>query len=97
MARALALLVLALLIGCAESPPPPEPVALAPVQPELFGDHGAQPLAWADFDNDGDLDLYVGFRYTPNRLYENDDGVFRDVAPEVGLDVAEVTGFQQPH
>ena len=33
-----------------------------PVQPELFSASGGQPNAWADFDNDGDLDLFVGFR-----------------------------------
>ncbi len=55
------------------------------VQPDLFGAPGAQPNAWADFDNDGDLDLFVGFRGAADRLYRNDDGVFTDVAPEVGL------------
>lgn len=55
------------------------------VQPELFGAPGAQTTAWADFDNDGDLDLFVGFRGRPNRLYRNDRGVFTDVAAVVGL------------
>ena len=31
------------------------------VQPELFAAPGGQPNAWADIDNDGDLDLFVGF------------------------------------
>jgi hypothetical protein len=63
------------------------------VQPELFSapGAGAQPNAWADYDNDGDLDLYVGMRYGPNRLYRNDGGAFRDVAPNVGLDVDDDT------
>jgi hypothetical protein len=56
-----------------------------PVQPELFSAPGAQPNAWADYDNDGDLDLFVGFRRAPNRLYRNDNGEFTDVAPDVGL------------
>lgn len=55
------------------------------VQPDLFGASGAQPNAWADYDNDGDLDLFVGFRYRANRLYRNDRGTFVDVAPQVGL------------
>lgn len=55
------------------------------VQPELFSASGAQPNAWADHDNDGDLDLFVGFRYRPNRLYRNDRGTFTDIAPQVGL------------
>ncbi len=54
-------------------------------QAELFKDGGALTNAFADFDNDGDLDLFVGFRDRPNRLYRNDDGTFRDVAPQVGL------------
>jgi len=55
------------------------------VQPERFAASGAQPNAWADYDNDGDLDLFVGFRYRPSRLYRNDRGTFADVAPQVGL------------
>lgn len=55
------------------------------VQPELFGVTGGQPNAWADFDNDGDLDQFVGFRGRPNRLYRQDHGRFEDVAAAVGL------------
>ena len=39
----------------------------------------------ADFDNDGDLDLFVA-NYGPNALYRNDGGgKFTDVAPELGV------------
>ena len=55
------------------------------VQPELFSVTGGQPNAWADFDNDGDLDEFVGFRGRPNRLYRQDHGRFEDVAAAVGL------------
>ena len=55
------------------------------VQPELFSAAGGMPNAWADFDNDGDLDEFVGFRGRPNRLYRQDRGRFTDVAAEVGL------------
>src|SRR5262245_47838374 len=55
------------------------------VQPQLFAVPGGQPNAWADYDNDGDLDEFVGFRGRPNRLYRNDHGRFTDVAAAVGL------------
>jgi len=56
------------------------------VQPGLFGAPETLTNAWADYDNDGDFDLFVGFRPNlPNRLYRNDDGVFVDVAAEVGI------------
>ncbi|HSG46389.1 MAG TPA: CRTAC1 family protein [Longimicrobiales bacterium] len=75
--------------GEPRTPRAPE-AAFAAVQPELFSTPGAQPNAWADYDNDGDLDLFVGFRGGADRLYRNDGGAFSDVAPEVGLaDAAE--------
>ena len=41
--------------------------------------------AWADFDNDGDADLYISNFGEDNRLYRNNgDGTFSDVAPELG-------------
>jgi hypothetical protein len=51
-----------------------------PLQPETFAAGGALTNAFADVDRDGDLDLFVGFNGTPNRLYENARGTFRDVA-----------------
>ncbi len=41
--------------------------------------------SWADFDADGDLDLFLAFRDRPNALFLNEGGVFQDVAEEVGL------------
>jgi hypothetical protein len=56
------------------------------VQPELFAISGGQPNCWADFDNDGDLDLFTGFKAgLPNRLYRNDHGRFSEVSAEMGL------------
>jgi hypothetical protein len=43
-----------------------------------------QPV-WLDVDGDGDLDLFVAFRDRANALFENDGGVFTDVAAAVGL------------
>src|SRR5688500_11833947 len=51
-----------------------------PVQPDLFATGNTLTNAWADFDNDGDLDLFVWFNGAPNRLYRNDAGTFQDVA-----------------
>ncbi len=57
-----------------------------------------QTAAWADFDNDGDLDLFIGNEHgpavdAPSQLFRNEglaeDGVvrFRDVAPKAGVAV----------
>jgi hypothetical protein len=60
-------------------------------QPELFSDGNTLTNAFADYDNDGDLDLYVGFNGKPDRLYRNENGFFKDVANDVGLVVNETT------
>jgi len=60
-------------------------------QPDLFKEAGALTNAFADYDNDGVLDLFVGFRGKPNRLYQNDKGKFKDVAAQVGLADSDVT------
>lgn len=42
---------------------------------------------WADYDNDGDLDLYVANASTGvDKLYRNDGSTFTDVAATVGTD-----------
>ena len=47
--------------------------------------------SWADYDNDGDLDLYVGNEWTasmpaPSQLFRNNnDGTFTDVAVVAGV------------
>jgi hypothetical protein len=70
-------------LSCTEDSGPP--FDFTAVQPDLFGSSGAQPNAWADYDNDGDLDLFIGFRGAPDRLYRNDNGNFTDVGALVGL------------
>ncbi|MFC1575740.1 30S ribosomal protein S1, partial [Gemmatimonadota bacterium] len=65
---------------------------LIDVAPELGLDdpQETRAAAWGDYDGDGDLDLFVGFRLeegTPNRVYRSDDqgGAFVDVATELGV------------
>ena len=42
----------------------------------------------ADYDNDGDLDIFMGTQFSePNRLYNNNgDGTFDDVTVTLGID-----------
>lgn len=82
IAAAAALLTTAVLTGQTARDASPQ---FELVQPDLFSAFGGQPNAWADFDNDGDLDEFVGFRGRPNRLYRQTDGHFEDVAATVGL------------
>ena len=42
--------------------------------------------SWDDYDNDGDVDLYVANDFGPNHLYRNDDGYFTDIAEKVGAE-----------
>ena len=42
--------------------------------------------AWADYDLDGDPDLYVANDFGRNNLYRNDGGHFVDVAAETGTE-----------
>ena len=64
--------------------PAKEP-AFTPVQPELLGMPGSLSNAWADFDNDGDLDLAVSLKSGEIRLYRNDKGVLVSVGGALGL------------
>jgi hypothetical protein len=42
--------------------------------------------AWGDFDNDGNIDLFVGCLRGPNRYFRNrGDGTFADMSEEIGL------------
>ena len=49
--------------------------------------HPTQTAAWADFDNDGDLDLYVGNESAPSQLFVNDgSGSFTNRARSAGVE-----------
>jgi hypothetical protein len=53
----------------------------------LKGAFPTQAAAWADYDLDGDLDLYVGNEAFPRELYRNrGDGTFEEVAAAAGVD-----------
>ncbi|MGZ8470475.1 MAG: CRTAC1 family protein [Gemmatirosa sp.] len=84
-ALACAALLLALPVRQAATP------RFEPLQPETFAAGGALTNAFADVDGDGDLDLFVGLNGTPNRLYENARGTFRDVAAAWGVADARPT------
>lgn len=62
-----------------------------PMQADLFSAGANLTNAFADYDNDGDLDLFVGFDGKANRLYRNDQGVFTDVASAAGVAEARAT------
>ena len=42
--------------------------------------------SWEDFDNDGDVDLYVANDFGRDNLYRNDGGQFADIAPQAGTE-----------
>ncbi len=44
----------------------------------------AKSASWGDYDEDGDLDLYVS-NMGHNRLYRNNGGTFTDIAPALGV------------
>ena len=48
--------------------------------------------AWFDYDNDGDLDLYITTRVGANALYQNNGGTFTDVAAAAGVEDATGDG-----
>lgn len=68
----------------AQAAPVSEPNFTA-VQAEKFGVAGSLSNAWADFDNDGDMDFAVSIKGGEVRLYRNDAGKFVSVGQAMGL------------
>jgi len=64
-------------------------------QAGLFTLYPSNTAVWADFDNDGWIDLFIGNETTPQEtsanpcqlFHNNRDGTFSDVAGDVGLEV----------
>ena len=47
-------------------------------------------MTWGDYDNDGDLDIYVANDSTENFFYQNNgDGTFEEIGFMIGLAVSE--------
>lgn len=52
----------------------------------LSVDHPTHSAAWADFDNDGWLDVFIGHEHTPSQLFRNKgDGTFEDISTRAGV------------
>ncbi len=69
------------------------------VQEEIGLDDNVQTWssAWADYDNDGDMDVFVGASSTTNgshKLMRNDDGIFTDITAETGILASMPTGIE---
>lgn len=55
-------------------------------------DNQSHSAAWADYDNDGWLDLFVGHETTPSQLFHNrGDGTFEDVSSKAHVDLIAYT------
>ena len=81
MLRTTCLVLLAAVVATGQTSVP----LFEPMQPDLLGAGFTFTNAFADYDGDGDPDLFVGFDGKPNRLYRNDKGTFADVAAQAGV------------
>ena len=63
----------------------PRALPFESVQTDLFSVPNSYSNAWADFDNDGNLDLAVSLGSGEVRLYRNDHGTLVSVGKEMGL------------
>jgi hypothetical protein len=60
----------------------------------LFYNEEVKAVLWADYDNDGDADLFVSLLYAPCRLYRNEGNLqLTDVTVEAGLPLESVENW----
>jgi hypothetical protein len=60
---------------------------LAPENPQVAGWRNSFQAGWADYDQDGDADLYVANDFAPDHLFRNEGPHgFQDVAVDAGID-----------
>lgn len=58
----------------------------------LSGDHRTHSAAWADFDRDGLLDVFIGHEQSPSKLFRNlGEGRFEDITDKAGIRVNAFT------
>ncbi|MBS1809463.1 MAG: VCBS repeat-containing protein [Acidobacteria bacterium] len=58
----------------------------------LSDKHRTHSAAWADFDNDGWLDVFIGHEETPSQLFRNNgNGTFTNVSDKAGVNRREFT------
>ncbi|WP_241478966.1 FG-GAP-like repeat-containing protein [Psychroserpens jangbogonensis] len=50
--------------------------------------------AWGDFDNDGDMDVFVGASSGSHKLMRNDGGTFVDISAGTGVDLLSLTSTE---
>ncbi|RMI15253.1 MAG: VCBS repeat-containing protein [Calditrichaeota bacterium] len=53
----------------------------------------SETILWADYDNDGDRDLFIANYMGSNRLYRNDGGSFTDVTVSAGISTDTVASI----
>jgi hypothetical protein len=71
--------------GAAQAPAGQHLLTFVAVQPELLNAPNSLSNAWADYDNDGDLDLAVSLGTGEIRLYRNDAGRLESAGPAAGM------------
>src|SRR5262245_16564301 len=79
--------LIAVIDGAAQERPAsgPAPLPFVSVQTELISVPNSYSNAWADFDNDGDLDMAVSLGSGEVRFYRNDNGTLVSIGKDLGL------------